>query len=225
MTTLICSIVIPVFNGDEPLVRAAIDSAAACLDLGYELIVVDSGSTQPVKQEWLPSNPRARLVVFADNLGLFANWNRALRLSQGQFVWALCADDRVVPETLWACVKLMKADDSISLVSTYGTLRNLKDETLGSIAHSFGPGVYSGVAAGKLFLEFYGKTWINPFNYPSGVMMRKSSLEAAGYFDKSMRHIGDIDLYFRMLGCGNLVILDRIGCFVTIHEGQTGQSI
>jgi glycosyltransferase involved in cell wall biosynthesis len=222
---LICTIVMPVFNGNKNLVRAATASAVECLDEGIELLVVDSGSSRPVENDWMPDHPQARLVLFEENLGLFANWNRAMNLCNGEFVWALCADDRIVPETFKKCVTIMRDNPQIALVSTIGQLQTIGQQNIGVIGHRFAAGIYNGPAAGKVLMNFYTKTVINPFNYPSGILMRRTVMEKTGGFDVAVKHVGDLDLYFRMLAHGDLCILGEAGSIVTIHEAQTGKTL
>ena len=146
-------------------------------------------------------------------------------LCQGEFVWALCGDDRIVPNIFRQSVAKMRDNPMIVLVSTIGQLQSIDQKNVGVIGHMFASGVYDGPAAGKVLLNFYANTLINPYNYPSGILMRRSAMESVGGFDVEMKHIGDIDLYFRMLATGHLCILGEAGSVVTVHDGQTGKTM
>ena len=44
----------------------------------------------------------------------------------------------------------------------------------------------------------------------------------AGYFDTAMRMTADVDLFFRVLSEGDLIVADHVGCDITIHGAQEG---
>lgn len=67
-----------------------------------ELIIVDNGSTQPGKIEYLQEQlkkypTQTTLIQFQKNKGIACALNAAIRLSRGQFI-ARCGDDILMPE-------------------------------------------------------------------------------------------------------------------------------
>jgi hypothetical protein len=93
---------------------------------------------------------------------------------------------------------------------------------LGPIGHFFAPGVYAGRPAIRVLLDFYGRTGRNPFNYPSGVVVRTATARAVHGYDPTMRHVGDLDFFCRLMLHGDLALTAETGCRVTLHKAQTG---
>jgi glycosyltransferase involved in cell wall biosynthesis len=93
------SICIPSYNAGA-WVRGAIDSALAQVPPEIvEVIVVDNASTDDSRKVLEPYVGTDRLqVVFAqEHLSMAENWNRAVRLSRGEWCLLLCADDELLP--------------------------------------------------------------------------------------------------------------------------------
>ena len=66
---------------------------------------------------------------------------------------------------------------------------------------------------------------MNPFNYPSGILMRTAVARACGGMDETMAFAADVKLYLQMLEQSALAILDVQGCEVLIHSGQENEKI
>jgi glycosyltransferase involved in cell wall biosynthesis len=219
---ILCTIIIPVYNGVAEFVQAAIASAASCLDFA-NLVVVDSGSKVPVSDDWMPRHENAVLIRCEDNLGLFGNWNRAISSCKTDLLLMLCADDLVISSALEKMVRLMTLDQSVVLTSSRGETIDSQGLHMGHIGDFFEPGVYLRESAAKCLIEYFAKVNLNPFNYPSGILMRLSAFKKVGMFDTNLRHVGDLDCYFRMLGIGSLALIGEVGAKVRIHEEQTGR--
>lgn len=217
-----CTIAIPVYN-ELRFFEKALASVLSQANIDTQVLVVDDGSKPEVwkaLQKIVPS--RVSLHQNPSNLGLFQNWNRCLELAQGRYFGILCSDDELAQGYLEAAVTALdRASDSV-LFATTGRTQNDRGVETGKIGGFFAPGTYLGKEAVPILLEFYGMTGHNPFNYPSGVMVRTEEAKAIGGFDASMRHVGDLDFFFRLLLAGNLIFSAQLGCKVTIHEGQAG---
>lgn len=97
------SVVIPVYNAAATL-RECLDSVAAQSYRGFEVVLVNDGSTDEspeVFEDWKKDNPdiEARLVS-QDNQGLGAARNTGVREAGSEYIAFLDADDRWHPQKL-----------------------------------------------------------------------------------------------------------------------------
>lgn len=219
-----CTIAIPVFNR-ERFIAGCVASALAGDFADLEVLVVDNQSTDGT-WEILQGlhDPRLRLERNATNLGMFGNFNRALRLARGEYLGFLCSDDRVTPEFLSAAVALMEQHPNVAVCSGRGRRVNETGGLVGWAGRGFGAGVYPGPWAVGEILRFHAATAWNPLNYPSGVLLRRSAALAAGEFNAAFVGIADVDFMLRALKHGDLAITDTVTCEVTVHPAQAGRT-
>lgn len=219
-----CTIGIPIYNrAIGKLNFVALESALAQPTQDTEILVVDDCSTDgtwEILKKY--SDPRLRLVRNNKNLGLFANFNRCLKLSEGKYLKILCSDDMLTYGTLNREVRIMEQHPKVAMLSTRGMRITPRGQILGLQADHFKPGVYRGAEAIHAFLWFQAHYAYNPLNYPSGVLFNKEFTSEAGWFDTSMKMAGDIDFYLRILEHGDLAVADFIGCYIGIHDHQAG---
>src|SRR6266498_4705624 len=89
------SICIPTYNGAAYLADC-LDSALAQTYREFELLLVDDGSTDDtvkIAEDYERRDSRIRLVSKGKNLGLVQNWNRCVKLAQGDWIKFLFQDD------------------------------------------------------------------------------------------------------------------------------------
>jgi glycosyltransferase involved in cell wall biosynthesis len=94
------SVCIPNYNHGAFL-GAAIESVLAQTCSDFEIVVSDNASTDDsisVVESF--ASPRVRLVRNPQNLGISANFDRAVEASTGRHVLMLSADDQMLPEAL-----------------------------------------------------------------------------------------------------------------------------
>ena len=104
MTTPRTSIIMPVYNTADTVVRA-IDSVLAQTDPDFELLIMIDGSPDNSAQvitEYLERNPDERIRVFnnSENKGLSAMRNQGLDNAQGEWVVFPDSDDALYPAFL-----------------------------------------------------------------------------------------------------------------------------
>lgn len=221
----VITIGIPVFNRED-LVRKALESALRQPGEDLEILVVDDQSTD---RAWEVVNSyhdrRLRLVRNERNLGLFGNFNRCINLARGRYVLTLCTDDLLLDGFLEPARQLLEQDAGLGLVSSRGRAINLRRGTTFTLGGNLPAGIYSGedgIAAALWALSTY---YVNPFNYPSGILLRTECARACGGMDESLGFAADVKLYLDMLRRSSLAILDIVGCEVLIHPGQEGHKI
>jgi glycosyltransferase involved in cell wall biosynthesis len=203
------------------LVGAAIKSALSQQVDGLSVVVVDNHSDDGT---WEVINairdPRLRVHRNSTNLGLFGNFNRSAEYASETYTLFLCSDDRLVPGFLASAIALMKSNRDATLLSSRGRIVDVSGNFIELIADRLAPGKYIGqsVPAAWFWASYYlGE---NLLNYPSGVLFRTADLKRCLPFDTSLGSPADIDMFFRVLRLGDLLISDEVGCLVTRHDGQ-----
>lgn len=112
---------IPVYNGGATI-RATVESVLAQTYDSFEVLVVDNASTdntEDVCRALAAADDRVRYVRNAENIGQNNNFTRVYQLGQGDYFRWMGDDDSLEPGYLTACVAMLDADLSASLVSTY----------------------------------------------------------------------------------------------------------
>jgi GT2 family glycosyltransferase len=105
------SIFMPVYNMEEPYLRAAIDSALVQTYPYLELCIADDGSpgghVRPLLEAYAAKDKRVKLTFRPGNGGISAASNSALALASGEFVAQLDHDDLLAPHALHRVVELL----------------------------------------------------------------------------------------------------------------------
>jgi hypothetical protein len=146
-------------------------------------------------------------------------------LASGEYLRFLCSDDVLAPECLRDEIAAMEANTTAVLLSSTARRLTPTGEVLGTHADHFPPGLYPGAASVAGILWFRGEYGYNPLNYPSGILLRTVAARQAGMFDETMHMAADLDFFFRVLRTGDLLIVDRHGCDLTIHPAQEGAAL
>lgn len=108
------SILIPAYNA-QATVAAAIQSALAQTWARKEIIVVDDGSTDLTAEIAARFVPKIKLIS-TGNQGLSAAVNLAIRLSQGDYIQELDADDQLAPDKIEKQLAALRPGDSKKLL-------------------------------------------------------------------------------------------------------------
>jgi glycosyltransferase involved in cell wall biosynthesis len=183
------SIIVPYFNPGSFL-REAIESVLVQTFTGWELLLVDDGSTDEsdrVVAEFAALDPvRVRTFAHPDgkNHGLPPTRNLGLRHCRGEFVALLDADDVWLPQKLSQQLEPMQAHPDAAMVfgrSRYWHSWNPADPEADSVPE-LAPGerLYAPPELWKLSYPF-GKFGAP---CPSDILVRRSALEAVGGFEE-----------------------------------------
>ncbi len=98
------SLLLPTFNPPRAFFEELIEALAAQTYPRFEICVADGGSnaeTRQVLQRWQKNEPRLRLDLLPENLGIAENTNRALALATGDFFACIDQDDLLPPFALY----------------------------------------------------------------------------------------------------------------------------
>ena len=116
------SIVMPTYETELRLLRAAVASVRAQHYPLWELCICDDGSSSPAVRREIERQagrePRIRTTFLAENQGIAAASNAALELCRGEFVGFLDHDDELRPEALLSVAAALAGDLEIDVVYT-----------------------------------------------------------------------------------------------------------
>jgi GT2 family glycosyltransferase/glycosyltransferase involved in cell wall biosynthesis len=98
------SIVMPVHDPPVEFLERAIASVSAQVCEGWELCIVDDGSTNPdvraVLERWSAADGRIRVVCLEQNVNISAASNKAASLATGEYLLFFDHDDELTPDAV-----------------------------------------------------------------------------------------------------------------------------
>lgn len=210
------SVIIPSYNHAGYL-AATLDSVLAQDWRPLEVIVVDDASTDATPEVLASYKDRVRSLRLNSNSGGPARpRNAAIRLARGKYVSVFDSDDLMLPGKLARQVGFLERSPDIPLVfSDFENLRSdgsserfLREghEPFARITkHELCPGEYrlDATAAFETLIADY-------FVGTSGIVMRRSLVDAVGGFDESLCNTDDKDFLFRVTRRFDLGYIDKV---------------
>jgi glycosyltransferase involved in cell wall biosynthesis len=202
------SVVMPVYNGERYL-REAMDSILTQTFTGFELLVIDDGSTDGsagIVRSY--SDSRIRLVANPTNEGLAAVRNRGIDESRGELLAWLDADDISLPTRLAEQVQALDGDPALALCGTWV-------RTLGSAGEEeWRYPTDSSFLRCRLLFD-------GPFA-TSSVMLRRSVLMREGLrFDAEFPPAEDYEVWERLSRVHRVCNLPQVLVRYRVHQQQT----
>ncbi|MDH3689953.1 MAG: glycosyltransferase [Gammaproteobacteria bacterium] len=114
------SVLMPVYNTPERLLRHAIESVRGQLYPNWELCIADDGSTAAhvgyILDEYEKLDSRIKVVRRAVNGHISAATNTAMQMAQGEFVALLDHDDELTEDALFENVKLLNREPGTDVI-------------------------------------------------------------------------------------------------------------
>ncbi len=225
------SVLVPVFNG-EPFLSQALTSIGHQTFVDYEAIIADDASTDDssrIAAEWSSRDPRFRVSRTETNLGMTANWNRALALARGAYVVKLDCDDALRPRMLEELVghleanpgnrvaycRTLSCDESLEPVSCYRG-------DLAFYRHHLDPLQPHARPAQQWYEMCFEdiQLW-----HSNAQMHRRADLLAIGGWDETWGCAADTDLILRILERGGPIHhLPYVGVYYRHRTGSVSDS-
>lgn len=182
MNSPLVSVIIPTFNRAYCLAET-IDSVLT--QSGFELIVVDDGSTDDT-QKVLQSFSDIRVINLPENYGVSFARNRGIEVARGSLICFLDSDDLWEKGKLEVQAEWMKGHPECQAVYTDEKwIRNGVRVNQMNKHQKY---------SGDIFKQCLPLCIVSP----SSVMLRKSLLDEVGVFDESMPVCEDYDLWLRI---------------------------
>ncbi|XXF80649.1 glycosyltransferase [Myxococcaceae bacterium GXIMD 01537] len=114
------SLVTPVYETPEPILRACIDSVLAQSYENWEMCLADDGSKQPqvaaLLEEYSRKDARIRVTRLEANGGIARATNAAISLARGEFVAFMDHDDTLAPHALAEMVLRLEREPQLDMV-------------------------------------------------------------------------------------------------------------
>jgi len=181
------SVVIPLYNACG-VIAETIDSVLKQTWTGYELIVIDDGSTDGSADVVRGYGTTVRYVT-QSNRGVAAARNRGIAESVGRYIALLDHDDLWHPTKLEKQVRVLQQRPDVGMVITDVAHIDRGGRPMGITGKGYNPGE----TFARLFVQGYVPT-------PSSAMVRKSVFDAVGGFDERFHSAGldDHELWTRI---------------------------
>lgn len=196
MSDPLISAIIPSYNHASYILDAVESVLAQDIELPFEAIVVDDGSTDGSRElliEHFHSRPEVRLEL-RTNQGVSATFNRGLELARGRWVGFCCSDDRWQKGHLKAALANLESHGE-ALIS-FGRARII--DGTGSLSEDV-----------RLFGELTDPQPLaellhhgNSLCFSAALFKRDAALEVGG-FDPDLRVLQDYDLWLKLLQRGS----------------------
>jgi glycosyltransferase involved in cell wall biosynthesis len=179
------SVLMSVYNGMSS-VGQAIQSILDQTFRDFEFIIINDGSTDDT-QKILKNLTDSRVRIFMQsNTGLTIALNRGLKSCRGEFIARMDADDISMPERLEKQLIFLNNNLEVGMVGTAFTEIDGKGQVLLKK-----PCLIEDNQLRKTLIKY------NPFCHTS-VMIRRSALTKAGFYDESFSYAQDYELWFRI---------------------------
>ena len=212
------SVVIPTYNRSA-MVCEAIASVIAQRCAGFELIVIDDGSTDGTADELdriarsvnaENANRMEMRVLRTENRGVAAARNTGVAMASAPLIAFLDSDDLWTPQKLEWQLAFMRSHPGLAIAQT--------EEIWMRDGRRLNPGMRHRKRDGDIFRDSLRTCLISP----SAVIMRVALFRELGGFDERMTAAEDYDLWLRIIAAGHEVGL-LSEPMVTRRAGHVGQ--
>lgn len=183
-TNPLVSVIIPTYNRGW-IIKEAVDSVLSQDFLGFEIIVVDDGSTDNT-QDILSAYKNDIKVLKHNNQGVSAARNRGIALASGRFIAFLDSDDLWMPNKLSMQVDFLNINKEALICQTEEIWIRKNVRVNQKKRHK--------KLSGMIFEPSLCLCMVSP----SAVMIKRELFEAVGLFDESLPACEDYDLWLRI---------------------------
>lgn len=207
------SVCIPTYNTGHYLAQA-IDSVLAQDFTDYELLICDNASTDATPEVLRGyTDPRIRYVRYEELVNQGANWNRCVKLAQGDYVALLHADDVYLPGFLSARVRALDGHSEVGLV--FSAVR-LIDEA----GNEIGTQSFSELGFVAEAPEFLKELLFGCVISPVSPMVRRSCYEANGLFIEGRTWGIDWEMWLRLSARYAVEYLPEVTASYRVHSAS-----
>lgn len=208
------SIIMPVYNG-EKFLREAIESILSQTFTDFEFIIINDGSTDnslKIIKEYVDKDKRIK-IIDQKNTGIIGALNNGLKISSGEYIVRIDADDISLPERLEKQINCLEKEEAYLC----GSWANIIDEN--------GHNTNKKLNYPPRFWQEIKKYLIrgNPFIHPSVIFSREiyeKEKDKNGNLYKNYKHIEDYELWTRIVPKYKSVNLQEYLIEYRIHPEQ-----
>ena len=200
------SVLMVVYN-QEQYIAAAIESVLRSSYTDFEFIIVDDCSTDKtvsIIHAYGQNDGRIKFVANQQNLGQFANRNKAAQMAKGKYIKYFDSDDIMYPNCIEIMLRSMKAFPEAGMGMVYGLDIDLPFPVLFS----------SRTAYQMHFFQNKGM-----MVGPPGSIFKKQAFDKAGGFS-GIPYASDYELNLHVTAVVPYVAIQPGLFFYRVHEGQ-----
>lgn len=208
------SVIMPVYNA-EKFLKDSIESVLNQTFSDFEFIIINDGSTDnslKIIKAYANKDERIK-IIDQNNLGIVESLNQALKLSTGQFIARMDADDISEPDRLEKQLNFL-IETGAYLCGTWATIIDEKGQITGQ-RFNYPPKTWR---ENKMYL-LRG----NPFIHPSIMLSRKVyevEKDKNGNLYRNYKHLEDYELWTRIVPKYKSVNLPEYLLRYRIHQTQ-----
>lgn len=207
------TVLMAVFNG-EAYLRRAVESVLSQTFEDFEFLIVEDGSTDSSPQILSSfDDPRVHVISNGRNIGLAASLNVGLRISRGQFIARMDADDICTPGRLEKQVDVMRVNPRLAFVGSGYRMIDADGETVGTKITA---------------LDEFQLRWValfhTPIAHPTTLVRRSVLSEYDLIYDERYRSAQDYDFWLRILDHGEGSVLRDVLLDYRCHDDSISAS-
>lgn len=209
------SIMVPVYNAKD-FIEECIESILSQNYPNIEVILSDdcsTDSTQSVLKKY-EDNPRIKLFLNLENLGITSNCNQALRACTGKYVCFFAGDDVMLPGKIETQVLLMEGNQQASM--SYHRVDVFDSET--------GKTLYETESSRRSVYSFFDIIENSGLPGANSVMARRGCIPETLYNSK-FPSVSDWLMFIELSLRGEIIFIDRIYARYRKHPGGVSSKV
>lgn len=179
------SVIMSVFNGEKYL-KEAIESILNQSFGGFEFIIMDDGSadkTPEILNGYAKKDKRVKIITNPGNIGLTKSLNKGIKISKGEYIARMDADDIAMPERFKKQTEFLEKNPDFGVV---GCNVIVIDETGDFVKNIVLPSNLKPALEKRNCLAH------------GSVMFQKSVIERLGSYDEQMLYAQDYEMLLRI---------------------------
>ena len=200
------SVLVKSYN-HAPYVHQTIESILAQSYQDFEIVVTDDASTDETAAILRTfEDPRIKLEVNAQNLGISGAMNATISRARGRYLAILNSDDWALPGRLERQVDFLNSNPHVSVVTSLPYPVDERGEATKAFNDFERP---------FAFPDFSRRTWLRHFFFEGNclcapsAMVRREAYKIAGSYDRRLTNLQDFDMWIRMLLAGHSIQVMR----------------
>lgn len=213
------SVVMSNYNTPINYLKEAIDSVLNQTYSNFEFIIIDDGSTDD-SLEFIKSydDPRIKLFINEENIGLTKTLNKGLQLAQGEFIARMDTDDVCYPERFEKQIAYMKNHPNTIVCGAWAMVI---DENNNERTEEWAQGVINDNEVYRIHLLFcnYPNVW-----HPSVLMRHQLLLDNHIEYNTEFKYAQDYELWTRCSKIANFHIVPKYLFKYRLHSASISRS-
>jgi hypothetical protein len=206
------SFIVPTFNRAH-FIAASLESITSQMDDADEIIVIDDGSTDATESVVRAADPRIRYVR-QDNAGKSVALNRAMQMTDGNFVW-ICDDDDLLRRGAVPLLSDQLTSSGADFV--FGRYSRFREDEQGR-AIDMGTGYWPDLSQGTILRHVMEDAFI----MQNAALVRRSLYARVGPFNETMLRSLDYEMFVRLAMASPGHYVDALIFDQRKHDGPRG---